>query len=74
MVLLAGASAPRAALGAGGRSTVVRVRRLLAPPHPVHPAARLAATTGAAAAPILPLAFTCAPLALLALDLCCHAR
>ncbi|MFJ5921431.1 M56 family metallopeptidase [Kitasatospora sp. NPDC092948] len=61
MYRVAGGQVPQAAFGAGGPAALLRVRRLLAPATAPHPALRAAAAFSAAAAPILPLLFTCGP-------------
>ncbi|MFD8598559.1 M56 family metallopeptidase [Kitasatospora sp. NPDC059646] len=61
MYRVAGGPVPQTAFAAGGTAALLRVRRLLAPAAAPHPALRAAAALTAAAAPVLPLLFTCGP-------------
>lgn len=60
LVTLASATAPTAALGAGGPAALARVRRLLSPPRPLGARRHLAAAL-ATASLLLPLALAIAP-------------
>ncbi|MBT2895716.1 M56 family metallopeptidase [Streptomyces sp. McG3] len=59
MFTLAAGEAPNGALAAGGRTVLVRLRRVLAPAHRAHPALRCAVGTGALITPVLPVLLTC---------------
>ncbi|WP_274028708.1 M56 family metallopeptidase [Streptomyces sp. MMBL 11-1] len=59
MFTLAAGEAPNGALAAGGRTVLVRLRRVLAPAHRAHPALRCAVGTGALVTPLLPVLLTC---------------
>ncbi|MEU7737386.1 M56 family peptidase, partial [Streptomyces griseus] len=59
MYTLAAGEAPNGALAAGGRTALVRLRRVLAPAHRAHPALRCAVGTGALITPVLPVLLTC---------------
>ena len=56
-----GGAVPGGALAVGGGAVGTRVRRLLEPPHPLPPSARIAALTGAALLLLLPTALLVAP-------------
>lgn len=71
LVQLAESKAPTAALGAGGPTSVARVRRLLAPAQPLAPVRATAALATAALLVLAPLGIVAAPaVAAAAVDLC----
>ncbi len=63
LLAVAGARAPASGLAAGGPTTAVRVRRMLAPARPVGLAGRILGTIAVAAALLLPVAVAAAPAA-----------
>ncbi|REE99966.1 M56 family metallopeptidase [Thermomonospora umbrina] len=72
LVTLADGGVPSAALGAGGQTAVVRVRRMLAPQRPLPRAARLAAHLGVALLIAVPVAIAANPAVLAVLAEHCH--
>jgi len=71
LVRLAEASAPVAALGAGGSTSLTRVRRLVAPAHPLGPTRSVIAALATAALLVTPVAVVAAPSVIAATaDLC----
>ena len=66
LVQLSGGSAPAAALGAGGRSALARVRRLVAPARPLGAPRSALAALAAAAVLTAPVAVAAAPAAMAA--------
>ncbi|MDW8804870.1 M56 family metallopeptidase [Streptomyces scabiei] len=61
MYAMAAARAPRDAFAAGGRTVLIRMRRVLGPRTAPHPALRGAVAAATAAVPLLPLLVACPP-------------
>ncbi|WP_308065552.1 M56 family metallopeptidase [Streptomyces scabiei] len=61
MYAMAAARAPRDAFAAGGRTVLIRIRRVLGPRTAPHPALRGALAAATAAVPLLPLLVACPP-------------
>jgi Zn-dependent protease with chaperone function len=72
LVTVAAARVPSAALGAGGPSALRRVRRLLAPHHPLSRPARLAGGLGVGLLMMLPVALATNPAIIAFLERHCH--
>jgi Zn-dependent protease with chaperone function len=72
LITVAAGRTPAAALGAGGSTVTTRVRRLLAPHHPLPRAARAASVLGAVSLVTLPLALAANPAVMAVLEHHCH--
>lgn len=61
MYEMAAVNAPRGAFAVGGRTALIRLRRVLGPHSAPHPVVRGSAAAAAAVAPLLPLLLACPP-------------
>ncbi|MEW1757573.1 M56 family metallopeptidase [Streptomyces cyaneofuscatus] len=59
MFAMASGEAPQGALAAGGRTVLVRLKRILGPTRGAHPALRCGVGAGAVIAPLLPILLVC---------------